>query len=285
MHADVNDLGAVAQVYLAALGTNDAASLAVTADVRFTENGQLLELGKGLWGTATPEPPPRIVGLVADADAGEVGVLAVVGENRREVLLALRLALRDGQIAEIETLVGRDRQGIFSLEGLADPRPAYTEVLEPSERTSRAVLESIPHRYLDGILAGDGDMIPVRADCVRVENGVQTVLNPTGEGIREERRDDPAWALGVAEQVSAGKFHDIEGTRERRVVAVDEERGLVFAIFFFDHAGPLVARGGVSRFPEPNSMLVAEVFKVRRGTIERIEAFLGVFPYGMRSGW
>jgi len=35
----------------------------------------------------------------------------------------------------------------------------------------------------------------------------------------------------------------------------------------------------------PNSVLIGELFKVRGGRIEHIEAVLEFVPYGMRSGW
>jgi hypothetical protein len=35
----------------------------------------------------------------------------------------------------------------------------------------------------------------------------------------------------------------------------------------------------------PNSVLIAELFKVRGGLIEHIEAVLEFVPYGMRTGW
>ncbi len=35
----------------------------------------------------------------------------------------------------------------------------------------------------------------------------------------------------------------------------------------------------------PNSVLIAELFKVRAGLIEHVEAVLEFVPYGMRTGW
>ena len=35
----------------------------------------------------------------------------------------------------------------------------------------------------------------------------------------------------------------------------------------------------------PNSVLIAELFKVRSGDIVHIEAVLEFAPYGMRTGW
>jgi hypothetical protein len=120
-------------------------------------------------------------------------------------------------------------------------------------------------------------MIPVRDDCIRIENGVQTVL--TAE------RGTETGKLGVAAQVNTGIFRDIEAARERRFPILDEERGLVFVIFLFDHPGPVTNSAFTSRYSQPNSMMVAELFKIRDGRISQIEAVLNVFPYGTMSGW
>ena len=61
--------------------------------------------------------------------------------------------------------------------------------------------------------------------------------------------------------------------RDRRFVAVDRERGIVFAFGFFDHR------------TINWTWQIAELFKVRDGLIHRIEAVLQRCPYGMNSGW
>lgn len=270
--------------YLEALSANDPGLLAADR-IRFTENGQELAVGKGLWGTATKQPPPEVRLALADERTSQAACFALVGEAGEPVLLALRVRLKDGKMAEAETLVARDRDSIFSVEGFRRPRPLFEQFVSAEQRDDREFLAGIPDRYLDGILAGDGGAIPVAADCIRVENGVQTVLNPERAGIREEVRDRDTWPLGVAAQVDSGIFSDIEAARDRRVPLIDEDLGVVFAWFVFDHAGPLTSRGGESRFRTPNSMMVAEAFKVAGGQIRDIEAVLGVFPYGMRPGW
>lgn len=271
--------------YLDALVVNDPARVGGPEAVRFTENGQLLSLGRGLWGTATPNPPPQRALYVPDPQSGQVGFFGMVSEAGEPVLLALRLKVDGDQLTEAETLVCRDRDTIFSAEGMRRPRPLFEEVVPEPERSTREQLVDASNLYLDGILQSNGKMIPVTPDCIRTENGVQTVLNPEATGIRAEARDRGTWHLGVAEQVDAGIFTDIESARDRRVGAIDEERGLIFAIFVFDHAGPLASRGGQSRFRRPNSMMVAEVWKLRGGLIRQIEAVLDVFPYGMPTGW
>lgn len=270
--------------YLAALAANDPGAINAEG-ARFTENGQLLGLGRGLWGTATLQPPPERVVGVADPVTGQAACFALVAEAGEPVMLALRLRVEGDRITEAETLVARDRAAIFSLDGFRRPRPLFDQPLTEDQRTPREVLERIPHLYLDGILQARGDLIPVADDTIRMENGVQTVLNPDAVGIREEARDRGTWHLGVAAQVDLGIFSDIEDARDRRVPVIDEELGVVFAWFVFDHAGPLTSRGGESRFRTPNAMMIAEVWKVIEGQIRQIEAVLGVFPYGMRPGW
>lgn len=279
-------LVAALDTYLEALVANDPGRLQAPG-ARFTENGQELALGKGLWATATRQPPPERLLTVADAPAGQAACFATVAEAGEPVLIALRLRLDglDGTISEAETLVCRDRTSIFSLEGFRRPRPLFDQPVTPAGRTPRGILATIPDRYLDGILAADGSAIPVAEECIRLENGVQTVHNPDTVGIRAEARDRGTWHLGVAAQVDSGVFGDIEAARDRRVLVVDEELGAVLVWFLFDHAGPVTARGGESRFRTPNSMMAAEVFKVVAGQIRQIEAVLDVFPYGMRPGW
>lgn len=271
--------------YLEALVANDPARLGGPDAVRFTENAQLLSLGRGLWGTATPDPPPHRALYVPDEETGQVGFFGMVSEAGEPVMMALRLKVEGDRITEAETLLCRDRDTIFNVEGMRRPRTEFEAVVPEAERATRAQLVEATNLYLDGILQANGAMIPVAPDCIRVENGVQTVLNPEATGIRAEARDRGTWHLGVAEQVDAKIFTDIEAARDRRVAAIDEERGLVMVVFVFDHAGPLVSRGGRSRFRRPNSMMVAEVWKMAGGLIRQIEAVLDVFPYGMPTGW
>ena len=80
--------------------------------------------------------------------------------------------------------------------------------------------------------------------------------------------------------------------RDRRYVAVDQDRGLVFSFIFFDHMG-----GDTRHFKTPDGRAVtagpttpwtwelAEMFKLEKGKIRRIEAILERAPYGMGSGW
>lgn len=263
--------------YLSALTANDPSQLATSSQVRFTENGQQLSIGKGLWATATPGS--RLVVSVSDAKAHQVGAFAVVNEADRPVLLALRLGEFGGVIEEIETIVCRGGSPIFAPDALAWPS-VDSGAEEFAPLSSRSELVEIASLYFEGILRADGDMIPVSGDCRRVENGVPTALNPDFEGR------SPLFVMGVAEAISTGAFQQvIEAVRERRYLAVDVASGLVYVGFVFDHPGPVPGRQS-DTFRVPSSMMCAEIFKISGGLIRHIEAIVAPgLPYGIRSGW
>jgi hypothetical protein len=68
-------------------------------------------------------------------------------------------------------------------------------------------------------------------------------------------------------------FSIVSRIRDRRFVAVDRERGIVFAFGFFDHESINW------------TWQIAELFKMEKGNIRRIEAVFARCPYGMNSGW
>ena len=75
------------------------------------------------------------------------------------------------------------------------------------------------------------------------------------------------------QQFESGLLNIVSRIRDRRFVAVDRERGIVFAFGFFDHV------------TLDWTWEIAELFKVQNGLIHRIEAVLTRCPYGMNSGW
>jgi hypothetical protein len=90
----------------------------------------------------------------------------------------------------------------------------------------------------------------------------------------------------------SGYFNFVHRVRDRRFVAVDVERGLVFAFVFFDHpagkyqnfklSNGTPIKAGPDR---PFTFEIAELFKISGGKIHQVEALLDQAPYGMLSGW
>ena len=302
--------------YLDAAIAHDPSLLPLSKDVKFTENGQRLVLPDAHWKTMIGKGNYKL--FVTDPEAGQVAFFGTIREegSTKEgtgALLALRLKVRNRQITEIETLVVRPSAQAgpgrgagaapaapagpaANLEKLGAPNHLFTDAIPPSERMSRADLIRVANMYFSGMEKNDGKGVyPFTDDCERLENGSQTTNAPLREG---QARPDPktsntySASWNCKEQFESGLLHFVWRIRDRRFVAVDQERGLVYAFGFFDHAlgkdrtfqtkdGRTVTGGPVA----PWTWEIAELFKVEKGKIHRIEAVLLQSPYGMNSGW
>ena len=150
--------------------------------------------------------------------------------------------------------------------------------------------------YFSGMQKNDGKGVyPFADDCNRIENGAFSTNAPTPAG---QTRPDPKNATNYSgqwsclEQFQSGLLHFVTRIRDRRFVAVDPERGLVFSFIFFDHAA-----GATRKFQTPDGRTVtagpqqpwtwelAELFRIEKGKIRQIEAIMERVPYGMNSGW
>ena len=285
--------------YLDAVTENRPDKVPLATGVRFTEDGQQLVIGDGLWNSMRAKGSYRL--FVTDVPAGQVVVLATIEEDHRDAgkstgaLLALRLKVKQLQITEIEQMVVRDEKAAARVNALT-PHPLYTQAVPQAERMSRAELIATGDKYFTGMQQNDGKGdYPFADDCNRLENGMQSTNAPTPEG---QTRPDPKTSLTYSaqwsclEQFKSGLLHFVNRIRDRRFVAVDQERGIVFAFGFFDHSagatrtfkaadGRTVTSGPV----QPWTWEIAELFKIEKGQIRKIDAFLQRSPYGMNSGW
>lgn len=285
----------IAEQYLDALTAKDSKRLPLAgANVRYTENGQRLLLTDGLWNSISGRG--TYILHVADQTAGQVVTFATMRENGTPLILAVRLQVENRRIGEIETQVARSENGAKNLEALGQPRAAFSRPTPPADRVSRAELVRVANMYFSGMQLNDGTgPYPFGDDCNRIENGAQTTNAPGKPG---QVRPDPKTATGYSamwscrEQFESGLLHFVSRIRDRRFVAVDEERGLVVAFAFFDHdagasrtfqtpSGRTVTAGPI----QPWTWQIAELFKVEKGLLHEIEAILERVPYGMPSGW
>ncbi len=285
--------------YLDALVAHQPSLLPLSPEVRFTEDGQHLAIGDGLWRTMRAKGHYRL--FVDDVPAGQVAFFGSIEEESRDptkgtpAAIALRLRVRDRTITEIEQIVIRDANAGKRIDAMKVD-PIYLRAVPASERMSRAAMIVTANKYFSGMQQNDGKGdYPFANDCNRVENGTQTTNEPTPPG---QKRPDPKTSLmysgqwSCMEQFKSGLLHFVTRIRDRRFVAVDQERGVVFAFGFFDHSG-----GSTRHFKTPDGRSVtagpvqpwtweiAELFKVQGGEIHRIQALLQRSPYGMNSGW
>jgi hypothetical protein len=286
--------------YLDAVIANQPSAVPLAPGVRFTEDGQELMIGDGLWSTMRAKGRYRL--FVTDVPAGQVAFFGSIEEDHRDpaqgtpALLALRLKVRNEQVTQIEQIVIRDENAGTRVEALGSPDPLYVQAIPANERMSRADLITTANKYFSGMQQNDGKGdYPFASDCNRIENGNQATNVPTPAG---QTRPDPKTATGYSgqwgclEQFQSGLLHFVNRIRDRRFVAVDEERGIVFAFGFFDHSGgatrnfKLPDGRAVTAGPvQPWTWEIAELFKIEKAKIRRIEALLHRSPYGMLSGW
>ena len=287
--------------YLDAMVAHNPKAVPLAPNVRFTENGQRLVIPDALWNSMESKGTYRL--FVSDPQTGEVAFIGTILEQGRAPgqgvagAIALRLKIMNQQITEAEQLVVRTERTAQNLEKLGKPNHVFLEDVPPAERMSRADLIQTANLYFSGMEKNDGKGVyPFTDDCNRIENGSQTTNAPAPPG--QTARPDPKTSTGYSaqwgckEQFESGLLHFVWRIRDRRFVAVDQERGLVFAFGFFDHAlgkdrtfqtpeGRTVT-GGPS---QPWTWEIAEMFKVEKGKLRQIEAILDRAPYGMNSGW
>ena len=271
--------------YLAALKAHDPSRVRWAAAAKSTENNVVLRRGDGLWGTITGLDAAYEMRF-ADPQSGQVAVFGVVEETTTRAPYALRLKVERGLVREAELLVIRPQDaGIPFVTADLARRPEFEEIVPPQARTPRARMVAVANGYFDTLQLNDGTLHTVFADdCNRRENGMQST-NLRDPGL------DPVWKLGCADQFRLGAYRYDDRLRDRRFMAVDEERGIVLAGGFIDHEGRLGEfrqTDGVSRtsiFRRPHSFVLLEAFKIRGGRIQGVEAVFHTVPYNMPSPW
>jgi hypothetical protein len=276
-------LNGIMDQYLAAMVAHDPSKLPLAKNLKFTEDGVRLELGDGLWATASSIGNYKL--YFDEPEAGEAGVYTVVQENGAGVFLYVRLRVVDRKITEIETLVARKQTtSILNTDNLTEVHPIFLETIPAADQPSRAEMVSMVGKYFDGIEQGNGDLVPFDKDCVRIENGIQTCPgSPTS----------PLGALSCGAQLSTKIFTYIQSVSPRRFPVVDRERGLVLAAVRFNHPATqqtvdVPGRGKMTmgKYSQwPNSTQIAELFKIQDRKIKEITAVIVAQPYKMPTGW
>jgi hypothetical protein len=252
--------------YLAAMVAHDPAAIPVAPNVKFTEDGKVLKLGEGAWKTVEKLRPYRLDFI--DVPQGVAAVHTVLEENGAPILFTARLTVVDRRIAEIESIVVRNREegALWAPENLKEPTALMRYTPTPAERMPRAQMVELARRYPAGLKAGSFEKsdVPFAPKAYRIENGVLmagpgcTFQPPSCENMRTQRIPTLA---GITE----------------RLIAVDEEMGVVLLWMNF---GPNSLPG-----PGGRSLVTFEAFKVYGGQVHAAEAIFEGQPAGSASGW
>jgi hypothetical protein len=225
---------------------------------------------------------------VPDPTTGQIGFLGMLRENGAPILVAVRLALRDGRIVEAEHLIARNLGEANELN-LQTPRAGLATPPAAADRMPHDELIRVARTYYDAVDDNDGSLAPFASDCVRRENGLQTTNNPESAG----RQGNPFRALDCEKQLTVGAMSYIDTIDNRRVVAADVESGLVFGLSHFrqsmkTHTFKITGLPGVESREvdlEPYDLPAAHVFKIAGGKIHEIEAMGFFAPYASKTGW
>lgn len=272
--------------YLAALVAHDPSRLATTPNVKFTENTNRMSLGDGLWQTIGSLGTFKL--YIEDPETQQVAFYGTAKENGATVLLGVRLKERAERLSEIETFVIRQATGVHgTFDALVNAPPEWEQTVPAGERSTRKDLEHAADQYFNGIVQGNGDIVPFADDCVRVENGAQTApIKATATRP----------AMSVAASFNTKMFDYIHEITQRRFLLADPERGLVYAVVLFQHPGNIkpkidavASSGGQPRAfslsSYPNTTEIIETFQLRGGKIHRIFAYVSLLPYRQPPGW
>jgi hypothetical protein len=255
-------------------------------EVKFTENGVQLPLGhEGLWFRMSGKGTYKF--YVPDVETQQVAYFGTAREKERNedlvVAIDLRLKIVDNRITEVEQLVIRPEGGLTSnggqaprppstgerVEKMGAPNPVFAEVIPEAKRPSREEMIRIANYYFTGLQRNDGKgYYPFTDDCDRYENGNHSTNVPMRNPVTGQTE-----VMGCKKQFEVALKNVVSRVRDRRFVAVDRERGIVYAFAFFDHE-------------QINwTWQLGELFKIQDGKIRRIEAIFQRAPYGIQSGW
>jgi hypothetical protein len=240
-------LGAFMNQFLVALLRKDPRLVTGADTLTYTENGQRLAVGDGLWGTATAIGGYRI--LAADPDTRTAVFVGSITETNVQGLLFARLTLQGERVGEIETFVVRHeftdaRGGTLTLFA-----PRLVEAFDP-------------------------------ADYATADPALGGVLDPL-------TINDPDALAAVAASYAAEHEIPGTAVRERRAWVSDAARGLVVDLALLDVANAAGDASGPSlaRSTGPYSVMTARLYKILEGQVVSTQSAALPVPYGMPSGW
>jgi hypothetical protein len=298
LNCNRNCLEGVVDLVLDSMIQHDPKRLPLSADVMYTENDQVMDVGDGFWKTA--EGHGNYGHIFADPEAGQVAFMGTMREAGSVLLLSLRVRVELGRITEIEGVYYRSGGGGPS--GIADldkpgykPEDLWFKSIPAAQRPSRQELIATADGYFTGLQKNDGKGIngtgtyPFTNDCHRIENGAPTTNVP--RPANEPPGTINAFAMDCLSQFKLGYYFVVQSIHHRRYPLVDAERGVVWSHAVFDQG--TVNKGVLSTgqeytfkgFNRPSSILVTEAFLIESGKIRRVEMVGPSVPYHLNSPW
>ncbi len=275
--------------FMTALAGQKPADVPWARDVRFTENGVGIQVGEGIWGSIRSKSEMAL--KVADPVAGTYTWYGLIYDHDAPAWAGVRLKTKGAKVSEAEVIVARERNpGPWG-----DPKKfavdaRFESVVPAAQRSSRKQLIAAAQAYADSVQRNDGNVkarfVP---GCTRTENGV--VVSQGDVGSIGLVKSPGQYAQGCEAQLKLGLYRPVDRLRGRRVLGVDEERGLVMmasvADFGLAQRQYTLTDGRKVESDRHHAMAreLFEVYKVVGGRIQAVEAVSVDQPYGMPVAW
>jgi len=246
--------------FISALVAHDSSKLALSDNLRYTEDSRNARLGEGVWKSVTAAGGFRQDYIDTRKQVAAAHVLLREGET--QVLYSVLLHVAAMKIAGIETLAQRVAAGgRFQPTELGAPIRGMNNPVPAGMKNSREEMIKVALTYPEGLRIGnftDGGT-PFADDSYRVENGVITADQS------DPRRRMYDQNIIVHPGIIAS------------VAAVDEENGTVLLWMNFGHTGDSYGVG--------NALVTFEAFKVWGGKIRSVNAFFKGLPISTARFW
>jgi hypothetical protein len=284
----------LADNYLAALVAHDPNRVPLAPDVKTVENVKPVNVGEGLWKTASSGPTEFKI-IVPDPVSQEVGGLVMMGSDGKPAQVGFRLKLEDGKIVEAEHMVVAPRNP--TMPSLQNVRPAIPMKIPYEYADSRGRLIHIAKSYYDALDLNNGSLAPFAGDCERHENGLRTApFGGVASGTIPGAPARPPGLLGMQtceSQINSQTFTYITKIDDRRVEIADVETGLAIGFSHFHHAFTQheftilndPGRESTTMNFQPFDLPAMHIFKIWGGQIHEIEAIGISVPYNSPTGW
>jgi hypothetical protein len=232
--------------------------------VGYGENGVGIRVGEGIWATVTAIDPQPLI--IADSNTGQSVWIGRIEEHGQPAWAAVTIGSAGRQVGSVEAVIRRKEYGVPYAE--PTPIPAYPE-LPRAQRTS----------WLDMSRLVDGFYAALNAHDGKLAKGLDPACQWNVNG-------QPLGAC--AAPIAGNSLQWIARWRDRKVLAVDEARGLVAVRVFEDiPAAPReFKRAEGSAMPNPaaypRSLEIVEVFRIEGGKIVGLRRISSELPFGMK---
>ena len=221
--------------------------------VGYAENSVGIRVGEGIWATVTAADPNALV--IADEKTGKAVWIGRIEEHGQPSWAAFTVTAAEDRVGGIDALIRRKEYGQPYVEPVSAPN---FDFVPPAQRTSRKAMIARADAFYKAMNAKNGKApAGLAANCHWVVNGVDV-----GE---------------CTPPFNGPVLKSLQRVRDREVLAVDEDRGLIVYRTFEDFPAIGEASGSY-----PHTFQVVELFRFVGGKIERVEAFNSELPYGMQ---